>query len=43
MVTILLNKICITTYFENLAIELHVFYAFNTRAKFYVNQILLTL
>jgi len=30
----LLNKICITTYFENLSVELYVLYAFNTHVKF---------
>ena len=35
-----LNIIKITAYFENLIVELHVFYALNTHVKFYVNQIL---
>ena len=30
----LLNKINITTYFENLSVELRVFYAFNTHVNF---------
>ena len=33
----LLNKINIIIYFENLIVELHVFYAFNTHIKFCVN------
>ena len=33
----LLNKINIIIYFENLIIELHVFYALNTHIKFCVN------
>ena len=33
----------ITTYFENLIIELRVFYALNTNVKFCVNQILFTI
>ena len=32
----------ITTYFENLAVELHVLYTLNTYVKFYVNRILFT-
>ena len=36
----LLNKINITTYFENLTVELHVLYSFNTQIKFCINQIL---
>ena len=39
---ILLNK-KITTYFENLTVELRVFYALNTNVKFCVNQILFTI
>ena len=39
--TSLLNKINITTYFENLTIKLHVLYTFNTHVKFSVNRILL--
>ena len=38
-----LNKINITTYFENLTIELHVIYALNTHVKFCVNRILFTI
>ena len=41
--TTLLNKINITSYFENLTIELHVLYAFNTHVKFCVNWILFTI
>ena len=41
--TALLNKINITTYFYNLTVELHVFYAFNTRVKFCANRILFTI
>ena len=33
----------ITTYFENLTIELHVLYALNTYVKFCVNRILFTI
>ena len=39
----LLNKINITTYFENLIVELHVFYSLNIHIKFCVNQILFTI
>ena len=35
-----LNKINITTYFENLIIELYVLYALYTHVKFCVNRIL---
>ena len=38
-----LNKINITTYFENLIIELYVPYALNTHVKFCVNRILFTI
>ena len=38
-----LNKINITTCFENLTVELHVLYALNTHVKFCVNQILFTI
>ena len=38
-ISILLNKINITTYFENLIVKLHIFYAF----KFCVNRILFTI
>ena len=31
------------TYFENLIIELYVFYVLKTRVKFHVNQILFTI
>ena len=41
--TILLNKINITAYFENLTVELRVHYALNTYVKFFVNQILYTI
>ena len=40
---ILLNKINITTYFENLTVELHVLYTLNTHVKFCVNRILFTI
>ena len=33
----------ITKYFENLTIELHVFYALNTYVKFFVNWTLFTI
>ena len=42
-VTILLNKIKITTYFENITIELYVLYTLNTHVKFHVNRILYTI
>ena len=38
-----LNKINITTYFENLTVELHFLYALNTHVKFCVNRILFTI
>ena len=38
-----LNKINITTYFENLTVELYVLYVFNIHVKFCVNQILFTI
>ena len=38
--TILLNKINIITYFENLIVKLHVFYILNAHIKFCVNWIL---
>ena len=41
--TILFNKINITTYFINLTVELHIFYAPNTHVKFCVNWILFTI
>ena len=41
--TNLLNKINITTYFENLTVELHVLYALNIRVKFCVNRISFTI
>ena len=34
---ILLNKISINIYFENLTVELHILYTFNIYVKFYVN------
>ena len=43
MVITLFNKINITTYFKNITVELHVFYAFNTNVKFCVNHILFTI
>ena len=36
----LFNKVNITTYFENLTVELYVLYFLNTNVKFCVNQIL---
>ena len=42
-VTILLNKINITIYFENITVKLHVLYALNRLVKFCVNQILFTI
>ena len=39
-VTILLNKINIITYFENLIVKLYVFYILNAHIKFCVNWIL---
>ena len=41
--TILLNKINITIYFENLTVGLHVLYILNTLIKFCVNWILFTI
>ena len=41
--TILLNKINITAYFENLTVELHIHYALTTYVKFFVNKILYTI
>ena len=41
--TNLLNKINITTYFENLIVELYVLYALNIHVKFCVNWILFTI
>ena len=41
--TTLPNKINITSYFENLTIELHVLYPLNTHFKFCVNWILFTI
>ena len=38
----LFNKVNITTYFENLTVELYVLYFLNTNVKFCVNQILFT-
>ena len=43
MITTLLNKRNITTYFENLIVELHVLYANNTNVKFCINQMLYTI
>ena len=39
----LLNKINITTYFENLIVELYVLYTLNIHVKFCVNWILFTI
>ena len=36
----LFNKINITTYFENITIELYILYTLNTHAKFCINLIL---
>ena len=41
--TNLLNKINITTYFENLIVELYVLYTLNIHVKFCVNLILFTI
>ena len=41
--TNLLNKINITTYFENLIVELYVLYTLNIHVKFCVNWILFTI
>ena len=38
----LTQKINITAYFENLTVELHVLYAFNTHVNFCINRILFT-
>ena len=38
--TILLNKIKITTYFEILTVEWHIFCSLNTHVKFCFNKIL---
>ena len=32
-----------TTYFENLIVELHVFYILNTHVKFHANRMLFTI
>ena len=32
-----------TTYFENLTFELHVFYVFKTHVKFHINQMFFTI
>jgi len=37
------KKINMTTYFENIIVELHTFYVCNTHVKFYVNWILFTI
>ena len=42
-VTILLNKINITIYFENLIVKLYVLYTLNTHVKFCVSWILFTI
>ena len=39
MTTILVNKINIAMYFENLTIELYVLYTLNTHVKFCINLI----
>ena len=41
--TTLLNRIKITIYFENLIVELHVFYTLNINVKICVNWILFTI
>ena len=43
LVVNLINKINTIIYFENLTVELHVFYALNTHVKFCVNQISFTI
>ena len=40
MKLVLLNKINITTYFENLTVELYVFYALNIHVEFCIDWIL---
>ena len=37
------KKINIITHFENLTVELHIFYTLNTRVKFCANRILFTI
>ena len=41
--TILLKKINITTYYENLTVELYVLYVLNTHIKFCINRKLFTI
>ena len=43
MITIPTKKINMVTYFNNLTVELHVFYVLNTHFKFYINWILFTI
>ena len=43
MLVTLLDKINITTYFENVTVKLNVFYALNTHVKFCINWILFTI
>ena len=43
LVVVLLSKMNITTYFENLTVELHILYTLNTHVKFCINQILFTI
>ena len=43
MTTNLFNKINISTYFENLIVELYIFYTLNTHVEFYINKILFTI
>ena len=38
-----LNKINITSYFENLTVQLYVIYTLNTHVKFCINYILFTI
>ena len=38
-----INKINITSYFENLTVQLYVLYTLNTHVKFYINYILFTI
>ena len=43
MITTPTKKINMVTYFNNLTVELHVFYVLNTHIKFYINWILFTI
>ena len=39
LLKLLLKKLNMTIYFENITVELHIFYIFNTYVKFRINQI----